>query len=64
MDGATFLRMAHRGGHGGATGDETLDSTPSLADCVQRIRAGTLDSATANGRWWFGLALVKQSAAL
>jgi aminoglycoside phosphotransferase (APT) family kinase protein len=62
--GATFLRLAQKGGHGGATGGETLDSTPSLGECVQRLRAGALNPATAEGQWWFGLALIRQGAAL
>jgi hypothetical protein len=58
MCGATFAALARVGGHPGATG-ETLASTPSLADFYQRLRTGALDLATAEGKWWFGLALVK-----
>ncbi|MDB4954949.1 MAG: hypothetical protein JWO36_2518 [Myxococcales bacterium] len=56
--GATFLRLARDSGHAGAAG-ETLDSTPSLGDFYQRMRAGLLSPATGEGQWWFGLALVK-----
>ena len=62
--GATFLHLARQSGHAGATGGETLDSTPSLGDCYQRVRAGSLSLATGEGRWGFGLALMKDSFAL
>jgi aminoglycoside phosphotransferase (APT) family kinase protein len=61
--GALFMRLAHRSGHAGATG-ETLDSTPSLGDFYQRMRSGSLSIATGEGQWWFGLALLKASVAL
>ena len=60
--GTTFLRLAHRSGHPGAPGGETLDSVPALGDLYQRLRAGTLTLATAEGLWDFGLALVKVGA--
>ena len=62
--GAAFLHLARQSGHAGATGEETLDSTPSLGDFYQRMRAGSLSLATGEGQWWFGLALVKESFAL
>lgn len=58
MCGAMFAGMARAGGHPGATG-ETLESTPSLVDFYQRLRAGALELASPEGQWWFGLALVK-----
>jgi hypothetical protein len=61
--GTLFLHLARVGGHGGATGAETLDAAPSLVDVYERMRAGALSPATADGRWWFGLALVKESGA-
>ena len=60
--GATFLHLSRNGGHAGATGGETLESTPPLADFYQRGRSGALSIATGEGQWWFGLALVKASA--
>lgn len=60
--GAAFLRLARQSGHAGATGEETLDSTPSLGEFYQRMLGGALNVATAEGQWWFGLALVKESA--
>ena len=42
----------------------TLDSTPSLADCYQRMRAGALNVATGEGQWWFRLALIRESFAV
>jgi aminoglycoside phosphotransferase (APT) family kinase protein len=62
--GAMLLNLARQSGHAGATGAETLDSVPSLADFYQRIRAGSLSVATGEGQWWFGLALMRESAAL
>lgn len=62
--GATFLHLAHHSGHAGASGGETLDSTPSLGDFYQRLRAGSLSLATGEGQWWFGLALMRDSFAL
>ena len=62
--GALLLRVAQRSGHAGATGDETLESTLSLAEFYQRMRTGALNVATAEGQWSFGLALVKESVAL
>lgn len=59
--GVVFLHIARHSGHAGATGGETLDSTPSLIDFYQRLRSGSLNLATGEGRWWFGLALVKSS---
>ncbi len=62
--GAMFLHLARHSGHAGATGGETLDSTPSLGEFYQRMRAGSLSPATREGQWWFGLALMKDSFAL
>jgi aminoglycoside phosphotransferase (APT) family kinase protein len=62
--GAMFLHLARNSGHAGATGGETLDSTPSLIEFYQRMRSGSLSVATGEGQWWFGLALVKASVAL
>lgn len=61
--GATILKLAFRGGHPGANGSETLDSAPSLLGFYQRLRAGELSLASAEGQWCFGLALIKASAA-
>jgi aminoglycoside phosphotransferase (APT) family kinase protein len=62
--GAMMLHLADLAGHAGATGAETLESTPPLADFYQRMRAGSLSVATAEGRWGFGLALIKESGSL
>ena len=61
LAGAVFLRMAQRNGHRGAGGEETLDSVPSLGDFYRRIMSGTLNVASGEGQWWFGLALVKSA---
>jgi aminoglycoside phosphotransferase (APT) family kinase protein len=59
--GAVFLQLARHSGHAGATGAETLESTPPLAELYRRLRAGELSVASAEGQWGFGLALVKES---
>jgi hypothetical protein len=63
--GAMFLHLARESGHAGAAGEgETAESAPSLLDCYQRMREGSLSIATAEGRWRFGLGLVKESLSL
>jgi thiamine kinase-like enzyme len=62
--GAVFLHLARRGGQPGAAGTELFDATPSLGEVYQRMRAGSLDITSAEGKWWLGLALVKVSASL
>lgn len=56
--GTGFLRLARVMGHAGATG-ETLESAPTMAAFYQQLRAGAIDLAAADGRWTYGLALVK-----
>jgi len=62
--GTVILDVARQSGHGGAGGAETLGSTPSLGDCYQRMREGSLDLGTVAGQWLFGLALIKESFSL
>ena len=64
MLGPGFMAMARKGGHAGATGEESLASSPSLADCYGRMRAGTLSIADPRGQWMFGQALLKEGLAL
>jgi len=59
--GAMFTGLARAGGHVGAIG-ETPESTPSLVEFYQRLRAGAVNLASPEGQWWFGLALVKAGA--
>lgn len=61
--GAAFLHLARQSGHPGATGAETLDSTLLLGELYQQMRSGSLNVATSDGQWVFGLALVKASTA-
>ncbi len=63
LAGAMQLFVARQMKHPGATGAETLASTPSLAEFYQRLRAGKLKIGTADGQWAFGLALLKESLA-
>lgn len=62
--GVMFLLLAQQAGHAGATGGETLDTTPSLADFYQRMRSGVLSVGEGDGRWSFALALLKESYSL
>ncbi|WP_158502172.1 phosphotransferase [Vitiosangium sp. GDMCC 1.1324] len=64
LAGSLSLYLARQMKHAGVTGAETLDSTPSLVEFYQRMRAGALKLGTADGQWWFGLALLKESLAL
>lgn len=64
LGGTIFLRLAHQGGHAGATGDETLSSTLSLGDFYRRMMSGSPNIASPEGKFLFGLALVKESVSL
>jgi thiamine kinase-like enzyme len=64
LAGAFQLYLARQMKHAGTNGVETLDSTPSLGDFYQRMQAGGLKLGTAEGHWWFGLALLKEGLAL
>ena len=57
--GTMFLHLARQSGYAGATGEETLESTLSLGDVYQRLRAGSANLTTGEGKWLLGLALVK-----
>ena len=59
-----FLRLSRQSGHAGGDSLEILESTPSLGDCYQQLRAGTLNLATGHGQRIFGLAVMKESGAL
>ena len=58
--GAMFLQLARRAGHPG-DGAGTLDTAIALTDVYQRRRAGSLDIASAEGQWAFGLALLREA---
>jgi len=64
MCGTVFLHLARAAGHHRSPAHDTLESTPSLAEIYPKMSSGTLDLATADGRWQFGLALVKESTLL
>lgn len=57
--GALFIHLARTLGHPG--GGIMVDAAPSLLDCYARMRTGELALASPEGKWWFGLALVKAS---
>ncbi|MGE0546103.1 MAG: phosphotransferase family protein [Kofleriaceae bacterium] len=58
--GATFLQLARTTGHSGAT-TETLDSAIPLGELYQRMRSGAVTMMNADGRWQFGLALIREA---
>jgi thiamine kinase-like enzyme len=62
--GTLFLRLAYNSGYAGATGEEMLDSVLSLGEFYQHIQSGSLNVATGEGQWWFGLALMKTGVML
>ena len=59
---AVFLHLARQQGHPGAAGDETLESTLSLADFYKQLMSGAFSLASAEGQWRFGLALLKEGS--
>ena len=61
MVGTGFLSFARKAGHPGAAPDTPIDATLPLADVYQGMRTGTISIATPEGRFAFGLALVKES---
>jgi aminoglycoside phosphotransferase (APT) family kinase protein len=61
--GAVFLQLARQAGHAGAT-DLILADAPSLVDVYAGLRSGALAIASGEGKWAFGLALIKASAEL
>ena len=63
MLGVGFLFLARRGGHVGVA-PETLDAAPPLADVHQRLQTGALSLDTGEGRWAFGLGLMREAHAL
>jgi hypothetical protein len=63
LAGAMQLHLARQMKHPGASGAESLASTPSLGEFYQQMLAGALRLGTADGQWAFGLALLKESLA-
>ncbi|MDI1444321.1 phosphotransferase [Polyangium sp. 6x1] len=63
LAGTMQLHLARQMKHAGATGADTLESTPSLGEFYQRMATGALKIGTADGQWAFGLTLLKASLA-
>jgi aminoglycoside phosphotransferase (APT) family kinase protein len=61
--GAGFLSMARQGGHDGEAPD-TLDAAPPLVAFYRRLHTGALSLGTGEGRWAFGLGLMREAHAL
>ena len=61
---AMAMGLARQGGHQGITEPASLDEVPLLSDFYQRMQSGALTLATAEGRWAFALALLKESTLL
>jgi aminoglycoside phosphotransferase (APT) family kinase protein len=62
--GTVQLCIARQLSHPGASGTETLATTLSLAEFVEKLLAGEVKFGTPDGQWAFGLALLKESLAL
>lgn len=63
MCGAMMLHIARQTGHAGST-DVTLEATPTMQDFYGRMRTGGVDMSNADGRWQFGLTLLKAATTL
>jgi aminoglycoside phosphotransferase len=61
--GTMMTHLARQAGHPGTSG-ESLESAPSLLDIYGQLRAGAIDLSTGDGRWQFGLALVKTATTI
>jgi aminoglycoside phosphotransferase (APT) family kinase protein len=62
--GVMFVHIARQSGHAGADGTERLESTPSLADFYQKMRTGAVSIGTPEGRWQYGMSMLKHSMSL
>jgi aminoglycoside phosphotransferase (APT) family kinase protein len=60
---AMFLFIAGRNGEQVMTGTETLDTTPTLGEFYQRMRAGEVSPGTRDGQRQFAMAMLRASAA-
>lgn len=58
--GTVQLHLASQRGHRGSS-DESLATTPSLADLYARMSAGQVQVGTPAGQWLFGLSLLRES---
>lgn len=63
MLGVGFLSLA-RGGADGVPNPDSLDAVPPLAEFYQKLRTGAVSLDTNEGRWAFGLGLMKEAHAL
>lgn len=64
LAGTMSLYLARQMKHRGASGAETLDSTLTLGEFYQQMRAGELKLGTPEGQWGFGLSLLKEGLSL
>ena len=64
MLGVGFLVLARAGGYDGPTACAALDALPPLSEFYQKLRAGALNLTSGEGRWAFGLGLLKEAHAL
>src|SRR5262249_23246328 len=54
-----FMKLARERGHEGTSGDEKIESMPTLGEFHQRMVAGAVNLANAEGLWLFGLTMAK-----
>ncbi|MEO8479995.1 MAG: phosphotransferase [Gemmatimonadota bacterium] len=64
MLGVGFLALACEVGHDGTAEPATLEAVPPLGEFYSKLQAGVLSLATGEGRWAFGLGLLKEAHAL
>lgn len=64
LAGSMFFHLARQLGDPGAAGNETLDTALPLGEFYQRMMAGQLSLATAEGKRAFALAIVKEGLAI
>ena len=61
LAGVMMLTLARQARHPGATIPATLGDAPSLADVYRRMQPGALSLSSGEGRWAFGLALMREA---
>ena len=64
MLGTGFLSFARQAGHDGKPAPDTLEAVPPLAEFYQKLHSGAVNLGTGEGRWAFGLGLLKEAHAL
>ena len=64
MLGVGFLSFARQGGYDGEPAPDTLEAVPPLGEFYQKLQSGAVNLNSGEGRWAFGLGLLKEAHAL